>query len=63
MGGPVTARWYDPSCGTFFEISGSPFHNSGQSYFVPPGNNADGDGDWVLVLEANSGTATQGSAK
>ena len=52
MSGPVTARWYDPSRGTFLAISGSPFPNTGQSYFIPPGNNADGDGDWLLVLEA-----------
>lgn len=51
LAGPVTARWYDPSRGTFSEIKGSPFTNSGQPYFIPPGNNADGDGDWLLVLE------------
>jgi hypothetical protein len=52
--GPVIARWYDPSRGAFSPIKGSPFPNSGHSDFIPPGNNADGDGDWVLVLEANS---------
>jgi hypothetical protein len=50
---PVVARWYDPSRGTFSDIRGSPFPNSGQQSFIPPGNNADGDGDWVLVLETN----------
>ncbi|HWV98477.1 MAG TPA: DUF4038 domain-containing protein [Candidatus Acidoferrum sp.] len=53
LSGPVTARWYDPSTGRFSPIKGSPFPNSGQSYFIPPGNNADGDGDWLLVLEFN----------
>ncbi|HTL19031.1 MAG TPA: DUF4038 domain-containing protein [Patescibacteria group bacterium] len=50
--GPVTARWYDPSCGKFSPIEGSPFPNSGKHDFTPPGNNADGDGDWLLVLES-----------
>jgi hypothetical protein len=51
--GPVRAQWYDPSCGKFSPIQGSPFPNSGKPYFIPPGNNADGDGDWLLVLEAD----------
>jgi hypothetical protein len=51
LNGPVTARWYDPSCGKFYPISGSPFTNSRKPYFIPPRNNADGDGDWLLVLE------------
>ncbi len=51
FGGPVTARWYDPSRGTFTAVEGSPLPNSGGHSFTPPGNNGDGDGDWVLVLE------------
>ena len=51
LSAPVNARWYDPSRGTFSAINGSPFTNSGKHTFIPPGNNADGDGDWVLVLE------------
>ena len=50
--GPVNARWYDPSCGRFSSIKGSPFANSGKQDFIAPGNNADGDGDWLLVLES-----------
>ena len=50
--GPVTARWYDPSAGTFASISGTPFANSGSQQFTTPGANADGADDWVLVLEA-----------
>jgi hypothetical protein len=49
--GPATARWYDPSCGTYTAIKGSPLRNSGVLAFRPPGKNGDGDGDWVLVLE------------
>ena len=63
LNGPATARWYDPSRGTFSPIKGSPFPNSGQPYFIPPGNNADGDGDWLLVLETNPPATAPDSAK
>jgi len=52
LAGPTTARWYDPSNGTFRSIAGSPLPNSGSSQFTSPGNNAAGNGDWVLVLES-----------
>ncbi len=58
LSGPVAAQWYDPSRGTYSPIRGSRFRNSGQTYFIPPGNNADGDGDWVLVLEASEPPAS-----
>jgi hypothetical protein len=51
LSGSAVARWYDPSSGTYVPINGSPFSNSGARNFTPPGNNADGDGGWVLVLE------------
>jgi hypothetical protein len=54
LGAEVQASWYDPSAGTFHPLAGSPFANSGTRSFTPPGANADGDGDWVLVLEAPS---------
>jgi hypothetical protein len=50
----VTARWYDPSSGNYSSIAGSPFANSGTRTFTPSGNNADGDGGWVLVLETST---------
>src|SRR6266480_1876352 len=50
LSGPATARWYDPAAGTFTPIAGSPFANSGPRNFTTLGPNADGDGDWVLVL-------------
>lgn len=53
LGAPATARWYDPSSGAFTPINGSPFANGGTRDFTPPGNNSDGDGGWVLVLETN----------
>jgi Protein of unknown function (DUF4038)/IPT/TIG domain/Putative collagen-binding domain of a collagenase/Fibronectin type III domain len=53
---PVTARWYDPTSGTFQFIPGSPFSNSGLHDFTTPGANSDGDADWVLVLDATTST-------
>ena len=58
MTGSVTARWYDPSAGTFSNIPGSPFANIGALGFTTPGNNTDGDEDWVLVLEAATSGVT-----
>lgn len=46
----ATARWYDPTNGTYSAISGAPFPNTGTKQFTPPSNNASGDGDWVLTL-------------
>jgi hypothetical protein len=53
LSGPVTARWFDPANASYSGIEGSPFSNTGSRSFTPPGNNHDGDGDWVLVLEVN----------
>ncbi len=63
LSGPVTARWYDPSRGIYSPVRGSPFANTGKTYLTPPGNNADGDGDWVLVLEASPSSKAEDSAK
>lgn len=52
MSGPATARWFDPTQGTYLGIAGSPFANVGSATFTPPATNGGGDGDWVLVLEA-----------
>jgi len=49
----ATARWYDPATGIYHPIEGSPLPNTGRHNFIPPGNNADADGDWVLVLETD----------
>ena len=50
--GPVTAQWYDPSCGRYSAIEGSPFAKVDKHVFIPPRHNADGDDDWILVLES-----------
>lgn len=49
MAGPSMARWFDPTDGTYVSI-GTDLANSGTQTFVPPGNNAAHDQDWVLVL-------------
>ena len=53
LSGPAVGHWYDPANGSYLTISGSPFANSGTRTFTPSGNNSDGDGDWILVLETN----------
>jgi hypothetical protein len=50
--GPATAKWFDPSSGTYQNVSGSPFPNKGSHEFSPPAKNAAGDSDWVLLLNA-----------
>lgn len=53
LAGPATARWYDPTNGSYSAVSGSPIANANRHQFRPPGSNAAGDGDWVLVLETD----------
>ncbi len=52
MRGLTNASWFDPSNNTFSGIAGSPFGNIGTRDFTTPGNNGDGDPDWILVLES-----------
>lgn len=49
---PASARWFDPTNGAYTEIPGAPLANTGTRQFTPPGNNRDGDSDWVLLLVA-----------
>jgi hypothetical protein len=49
--GPARAQWYDPSNGAWVAIAGSPFQNSGTQNFTTPGNNHDGNPDWVLSID------------
>jgi hypothetical protein len=46
----VSARWFDPTDGSFVTAPGEA--QGGKQSFTPPPQNAAGDGDWVLVLEA-----------
>lgn len=50
--GPLHARWFDPSAGRFRTIAEGLLTNDRIVAFVPPGTNAGGDSDWVLVLNA-----------
>ena len=52
LAGRARASWYDPTTGTYRRIAGSPFDNAGVRTFRPPGDNGDGDPDWVLLLTA-----------
>ncbi len=53
LGSQADARWYDPSDGTY-QLIGTALANAGTRLFAPPGLNSDGDGDWVLVLNATA---------
>jgi hypothetical protein len=48
MRGSITGRWFDPTSGGYQGIGTLP--NSGTRSFAPPGVNAAGDQDWVLIL-------------
>ena len=50
---PAYAQWFDPTDGTYTAIPGGPFANTGTRQFSPPGQNGDGDSDWVLLLKAS----------
>jgi hypothetical protein len=47
--GQVTARWYDPTAGTYVPIGN--LANSGTHTFDSPSTNGAGDNDFVLVLQ------------
>jgi hypothetical protein len=53
-GSSVTARWYDPTNGTYSTVAGSPFPNTGTHVFTPTGNNSSGASDWVLLLQSST---------
>jgi len=50
MGPHVRASWYDPTHGAFVPVHGALSNTT--TVFQPPGNNHDGDPDWLLVLDA-----------
>jgi len=51
LAGPIRARWFDPTCGKFIDVAGSPMSAAGVRQFRPSGRNAAGDTDWILLLE------------
>ncbi len=50
--GEATAVWCDPTRGTTEPASGDPLPAGGRQIFTPPGNNAAGETDWVLLLHS-----------
>ncbi len=52
MRGRAKARWFDPSSGAWRTVAGAPFAKGGAREFTPPGKNASGAGDWLLVIES-----------
>lgn len=55
--GPVNARWFNPTTGTFATLSGSPFGNSGNLNLSTPGNNGSSTNDWLLVMTSSASSA------
>lgn len=51
--GPIMARWYNPTDGTYTTVAGSPF-GGGEQTFVKSGDNGSGANDWILVLETTA---------
>jgi len=49
--GKVSASWFDPTTGDTRAASAAPLSPRGAHTFSPPGRNAAGDADWVLMLE------------
>jgi hypothetical protein len=56
---PAHATWFDPTNGAYTAAAREPLANRGARQFTPPGKNHDGDGDWVLLLDASGLTRTQ----
>jgi hypothetical protein len=55
--GPVSARWYNPTMGSYSTVAGSPFANSGSQNLSTPGNNGSSTNDWLLVMTASPNAA------
>lgn len=55
LGGASKARWFDPTDGSTRAADSTTA--GGRSRFTPPGPNASGDSDWVLVLERSGPAA------
>jgi hypothetical protein len=51
-GSTATVSWVDPSNEAVRPVAGSPFPTEGEVAFSPPGDNAEGSGDWILLVEA-----------
>ena len=54
---PANAQWFDPTNGAYTKVPGGPIANTGTRQFTPPGNNHEGNGDWVFLLKASGSTS------
>ena len=50
MKGTIRARWFDPTSGQFSQATPGTSDDKVRSKLKPPGKNATGDPDWVLVV-------------
>jgi len=48
----LRAAWFDPTTGASSRVEGRPFAPIANRQFIPPGKNASGHNDWVLILES-----------
>jgi hypothetical protein len=53
MSGSARALWFDPTDGTY-SAAGSALSNAATMTFIPPGPNAAGANDWVLLLDRST---------
>jgi Protein of unknown function (DUF4038)/Fibronectin type III domain/Putative collagen-binding domain of a collagenase len=53
--GPVRLRWYDPTTGTYTDVSASEARQTSRS-LVFPSSHPDGSSDWVLVVDLAGAT-------
>jgi hypothetical protein len=51
---PASAKWFDPTDGSYSEAAAGRVVNKGEHTFTPPAHSHSGDGDWVLLLDASS---------
>lgn len=55
--GPVRARWFDPTDGSWTAAEERPLRPRARTQLTTPGDNAAGDGDWALVLATHGAAA------
>jgi hypothetical protein len=55
--GPVRARWFDPTDGSWTVVEDAPLQPRAGTQVRTPGDNTAGDGDWALVLDTDGAAA------
>lgn len=51
-GSQIRSTWFDPTDGGYVAAAATHLPAKGTRSFAPPGPNAAGDGDWLLILES-----------